>query len=410
MIHIEEFLWCFSIISFCFHLLHGFTRVFYMTLTCNPSSSSSPPTLPWMHFCSPLPVMNGGKTRALKNYSRNRNQEVDSKSIRQEEVRNTFCFEMKGSSEEKSPSSNSREVVKVSTKAWKRPSRISIPKPSVVTDFGDVGEVLDNKDFEVQGRDFFLASRRGRRAVMEDGFSVITDILGDPKQSFYGVFDGHGGRAAVDYATENLGKNIVVAIGEVGEAEGQVEQAIRNGYLTTDKDFLSKGQCSGVCVATVILKDGELYVANAGDCRVVLSRKGVGDALTSDHRVNREDELFRIQNLGGYVSCRNGVWRAQDSLAVSRAIGDLSLKELIISEPEIKKLHLTSDCDFLIVASDGLWDKVSNQEAVDVVSRHKITLESCKKLVDMSSSRGSKDDTTVMVINLQNFVRSGEPP
>lgn len=54
----------------------------------------------------------------------------------------------------------------------------------------------------------------------------------------------------------------------------------------------------------------------------------------------------------------NGAWRVQGSLAVSRAIGDLHLKEWIISEPETKKLSLTSDCEFLIMASDGLWDKV----------------------------------------------------
>ena len=61
---------------------------------------------------------------------------------------------------------------------------------------------------------------------------------------------------------------------------------------------------------------------------------------------------------GGFVHCCNGVWRVQGSLAVSRAIGDQHLKEWIISEPEIKKLRLTSDCEFLLVASDGLWDKV----------------------------------------------------
>lgn len=56
--------------------------------------------------------------------------------------------------------------------------------------------------------------------------------------------------------------------------------------------------------------------------------------------------------------CRNGVWRLQGSLSVSRAIGDQHLKEWVISEPEIKKIRLTSECEFLVVASDGLWDKV----------------------------------------------------
>lgn len=56
---------------------------------------------------------------------------------------------------------------------------------------------------------------------------------------------------------------------------------------------------------------------------------------------------------------QNGVWRVQGSLAISRAIGDIHLKEWIISEPEIRKLPITSDCEFLILASDGLWDKVT---------------------------------------------------
>ncbi|GMY07928.1 probable protein phosphatase 2C 2 [Fagus crenata] len=120
-----------------------------------------------------------------------------------------------------------------------------------------------------------------------------------------------------------------------------------------------------------------------------------------------EDILGDPKQPGGFVQCRNGVWRAQGTLAVSRAIGDLHLKEWIISEPEIKKLHLNSDCQFLIMASDGLWDKVNDQEAVDAVLREKHLLVSCKKLVDMSFSRGNMDDITVMVINLQNFVATG---
>lgn len=58
------------------------------------------------------------------------------------------------------------------------------------------------------------------------------------------------------------------------------------------------------------------------------------------------------------MSCYNGVWRVQDTLAVSRAIGDVSVKKWIISEPETRSIQLNQDCEFLIMASDGLWDKV----------------------------------------------------
>ncbi|XP_030935757.1 probable protein phosphatase 2C 2 [Quercus lobata] len=291
-------------------------------------------------------------------------------------------------------------------KLRKRPAMLVVPEHSAVSEFGEMCRKLEHKEFEVEGRDFVLASKKGRRKVMEDGYGVMVDILGDPKQAFFAVIDGHGGQAATDFVAENLGRNITKALECVGGEEGRLEQAIRSGYMVTDKDFLCQGVSSGACTSSVLLKDGELHVANVGDCRVVLSRKGVAKALTNDHRLTREDERLRIENTGGFVHCQNGIWRAQGLLAVSRAIGDMHLKEWIISEPEIKKLRLTSDCQFLIMASDGLWDKVNDQEAVDVVLREKNLLMSCKKLVDMSSSRGSMDDITVMVIDLLNFVTS----
>ncbi|XXG39460.1 hypothetical protein AAC387_Pa01g0414 [Persea americana] len=293
--------------------------------------------------------------------------------------------------------------VKVLGKVRKRPARIAIPQMNRDLDFEEVGLDGGEKDFHVGGRDFCLASKKGKRKAMEDGYGFITEICGNSKQAFFGVFDGHGGRAAVDYASDKLGRNIITAMAEYEKAENQLEQAIRAGYLTTDKEFLSQGVSSGTCAATVLLKDGELHVSNVGDCRVVLSRKGIADPLTKDHRVQREDERVRIESSGGYVNCHSGVWRVQGSLAVSRAIGDVHLKEWVISEPETNKLRLTPDCEFLIIASDGLWDMVTNQEAVDVVLTHKDSIESCRKLVDISSSRGSRDDITVMVVNLHNF-------
>ncbi|XP_058097614.1 probable protein phosphatase 2C 74 [Magnolia sinica] len=305
-----------------------------------------------------------------------------------------------------SPATSKVVEVNVLGKVRKRPARIAIPESYRSSVFDEVSVDLGEKEFQAEGRDFYMVSRRGGRKAMEDGYGVITDVLGDSKQAFFGVFDGHGGRAAVDYVTEKLGQNIITAIRNLEEAEDQVQQAIRAGYLTTDKEFLSQGVSSGACASTVFLKDGELHVANVGDCRVVLSRNGIANALTRDHRPESEDERIRIENSGGYVNCCNGVWRVQGSLAVSRAIGDVHLKDWIISEPETNQLRLTSDCEFLIIASDGLWEKVTNQEAVDVVMRHKNSIESCKTLVDISSSRGCKDDITVMVVYLQNFTET----
>lgn len=294
------------------------------------------------------------------------------------------------------------EAVEVK-KAKRRPLRIVIPLVAS-TGFGAKDVAVGEKEVEVEGSDYCLFSRKGKRHVMEDGYGVMTDINGDPKQAFFGVFDGHGGRAAVDYVSQKLGENIVRTLAELGGGkEDDIENAIKIGYVTTDKEFLSKGVSSGACAATALLKDGVLHVANAGDCRAVMSKNGVAIALTTDHRPGREDERNRIESLGGYVHCRNQVWRVQDSLAVSRSFGDSNLKEWIISEPETNKLRLTSECHSLIIASDGLWEKVTDQEAVDVVSRNGSLMKSCKELVDMSCRRGTRDDVSVMVVDLRRF-------
>ncbi|CAL9055361.1 probable protein phosphatase 2C 74 isoform X1 [Musa acuminata AAA Group] len=309
--------------------------------------------------------------------------------------------------EEKSGHSMVEVAEKKMPRMRRRPARIAIPKPSADAAFGVADKEEDGveRELAVEGGEYCVVSRKGQRHMMEDGYAVIPNIHGDSKQAFFGVFDGHGGRAAVDFVSEKLGKNIVAALDEPEKKENQAEMAIKAGYLTTDRDFLSQGVRSGACAATVLLRDGELHVANVGDCRVVMSRKGVADALTDDHRAGREDERNRIENSGGYVTCRNGIWRVNDSLAVSRAIGDLNMKEWIISEPETKSLQLTPDCEFLILGSDGLWDKVGNQEAVDVVSRQSNAMKSCRDLIEVSCGRGNRDDITVMVIDLQKFIQ-----
>lgn len=325
-----------------------------------------------------------------------------------------------------------------------RPTRLAIPPPLPcapgVDPFGAVEAELAT-ELEVQGEGFCLASRRGVRHAMEDGYGVVITDHGASQLAFYGVYDGHGGRAAVDFVADKLGKNVVAALAAPAatstvtsqhqrpeaasssttqpaktsgdEQVDAVAAAIRAAYLTTDREFLTQGVRGGACAATALVKDGELFVANVGDCRAVLgSHSGIATALTSDHTAAREDERRRIESSGGYVSCgSSGVWRVQDCLAVSRAFGDASMKAWVTCEPEVSRRRLTPDCRFLVVASDGLWNKVSCQEAVDVVvsappggAGASSSVESCKDLVALARKRGSRDDITVMLVDLQRFI------
>ncbi|KAK1307516.1 putative protein phosphatase 2C 2 [Acorus calamus] len=114
-------------------------------------------------------------------------------------------------------------------------------------------------------------------------------------QAVFGVFDGHRGAKAAVFAAENLSKNIMC---ELMKGEGDnIEEAIKNGYLATDSKFLKEGTMGGTCCVTAFILNEHLIVSNAGDCRAVVSRGGVAEALTSDHRPSREDEKERIESL-----------------------------------------------------------------------------------------------------------------
>ncbi|CAN8315322.1 unnamed protein product [Cochlearia groenlandica] len=304
----------------------------------------------------------------------------------------------------------------------KRPTKLYIPigTAGLVSPAAEIATATprdERREVESEGDGYSVYCKRGRREAMEDRFSAITNLHGDHKQAIFGVYDGHGGVKAAEFASKNLDKNVLEEVFDKGNESSDMENAVKRGYLTTDAAFLrDKNVKGGSCCVTALIKEGNLVVANAGDCRAVMSQGGVAQALSSDHRPSRDDERKRIETTGGYVDTFHGVWRIQGSLAVSRGIGDSHLKKWVIAEPETKMLRIKHDHEFLILASDGLWDKVSNQEAVDIARPFCVgtteedkevessLLVACKKLADLSASRGSSDDISVMLIPLHKFI------
>ncbi|GKV01306.1 hypothetical protein SLEP1_g13869 [Rubroshorea leprosula] len=294
----------------------------------------------------------------------------------------------------------------------KRPARLDIPVATAMAFAAPLMESQGCREMESEGDGYSVYCKRGRREAMEDRFSAVANLQGDPKQAFFGIFDGHGGSKAAEFAAKNLDKNILDEV--VRRDEEEIGDAVKCGYLTTDTEFLKEDVYGGTCCVTALIRKGNLVVSNLGDCRAVMSRRGLAEALTSDHRPSREDERDRIGNSGGYVDLCRGVWRIQGSLAVSRGIGDRHLKKWVIAEPDTKILRIKPDHEFLILASDGLWDKVSNQEAVDIARSLCISVDkpepllACKKLADLAVSRGTSDDVSVMLIQLGGYVLSSD--
>ncbi|KAF9637579.1 Protein phosphatase 2C manganese/magnesium aspartate binding site [Lasiodiplodia theobromae] len=142
-----------------------------------------------------------------------------------------------------------------------------------------------------------------------------------------------------------------------------------------------------------------LYTANVGDARIVLCRKGRALRLSYDHKGSDENEGRRIANAGGLILNN----RVNGVLAVTRALGDAYMKDLVTGHPYTTETVIQPDQDeFIILACDGLWDVCSDQEAVDLVRNVKDPQAASKTLVDHALSRFSTDNLSCMIVRFDN--------
>ncbi|KMT03608.1 hypothetical protein BVRB_8g192810 [Beta vulgaris subsp. vulgaris] len=257
----------------------------------------------------------------------------------------------------------------------------------------------------------------GGRDYMEDTHVCIADlaknmgceIVDEEAVSFYGVFDGHGGKAAAQFVRDHLPRVIV----EDADFPLQLEKVITRSFIKTDAAFakscpVGSSLSSGTTALTAMIFGRSLLVANAGDTRAVLSRRGVALEMSQDHRPCSVDERMRVESLGGYVE--DGYLNGQ--LGVTRALGNWHLEGMkhvdrmggpLSAEPELKLVTLTKEDEFLIIGCDGIWDVFSNHNAVDFVrrrlQRHNDVKLCCKEVVEEAIKRGAMDNLTVVIVS-----------
>lgn len=289
---------------------------------------------------------------------------------------------------------------------------------------------------------------QGRRKTIEDFHTVH---LHDTHQ-FFGVFDGHNSNFASKYASAALYKRIVKPLSDVDddikegrdwkqEVESEMTDAfneLHNGYLEAMKNIPSSSMREAGTTATALfITENAVIIASVGDSRAVLSlgssfnsTKNNIDALqlTVDHVAANEIESQRVENLGGFVATIGGTVRVNGTLVLTRSIGDAHLAQYLSRTPHVismttnevnEKCHPGSmessdDLDmpcFIILASDGLWDVMSNREAVTFVT---ITVrrfganwkeegafqEAAERLTQEAFVRGSTDNIGVAVVAL----------
>ncbi|KAF3777114.1 putative protein phosphatase 2C 59 [Nymphaea thermarum] len=236
-----------------------------------------------------------------------------------------------------------------------------------------------------------FASSPGKRSTMEDFYETKIAGVDGEIVGLFGVFDGHGGARAAEYVKQNLFSNLI----RHPEFISNTRSAIADAYNQTDSDFLksenSQNRDAGSTASTAVLVGDRLLVANVGDSRVVICRDGNAIAVSRDHKPDQTDERQRIEDAGG-------TWRVGGVLAVSRAFGDRQLKQYVVADPEIKEEVIDGSLEFLILASDGLWDVVTNEEAVSMVKSIEDPEEAAKRLMQEAYQRGSADNITCVVV------------
>ncbi|KAG4398640.1 hypothetical protein GLYMA_08G081400v4 [Glycine max] len=231
---------------------------------------------------------------------------------------------------------------------------------------------------------------------MEDHIFAQHRNLDGYDLGLYAIFDGHSGHEVAKYLQSHLFENI---LSEPEFWENPVH-AVKKACKATDDEILENiadSRGGSTAVAAILINGVKLLVANIGDSRAISCKNGRAKPLTVDHEPEKEKDL--IESRGGFVSKKPGnVPRVDGQLEMTRAFGDGKLKEHITAEPDVTIRKIDEDTEFIILASDGLWKVMTNQEACDCIRDEDDAQKASKKLVKEAKSQGSYDDISCIVI------------
>ncbi|KOM57981.1 hypothetical protein LR48_Vigan11g101400 [Vigna angularis] len=235
-----------------------------------------------------------------------------------------------------------------------------------------------------------MYSKKGSKGVNQDALTVWKDFTGKKDMMFCGVFDGHGplGHKFSQSIRDKLPSKLSASI-----KQSQTQKVIKHNETNpTDgrkwmedlaKNIDTKGFLGGSTAVTIIKQRDQLIIGNLGDSRAVLCRRAhdnhlVPVQLTVDLTPDIPSEALRIINSGGRIfsakgdPCVNRIWRPngdRPGLAMARAFGNFCLKDYgLISVPDVSYRKLTKQDEFVVLASDGVWDVLTNSEVINIVA------------------------------------------
>lgn len=250
---------------------------------------------------------------------------------------------------------------------------------------------------------------------MEDVSKTIENFTNNPNYLLFSLYDGHGGSEIAKYCKDNFPLNfskLIINLKNILDNYSQIEREkrlisnielfLKTSYLKTDENskVVNNHQAGSTALTAFFVYDNNkkyLFVANLGDSTAYLVNKNYTKKLSFDHLCTDYSESKRVTSTGGYIFAN----RVMGELMVTRAFGDHKLKLFgVSSEPSIHMRIINEDDQWLILASDGIWDVISERDLKDICGNIKSAEEYSKILCKIAIFRGSKDNISCIVVKL----------
>ena len=257
-------------------------------------------------------------------------------------------------------------------------------------------------------------SLQGKRPTQEDQHVTLINLDGSNHElnniNLFGVFDGHGGKKVSRYLKNNLPNFFLTKFkNNIFQKNESFTKYTNKVYDLLQTDLKEKhpraveycGSTACIGIHTFDKNDKDiLWIVNVGDSRAVLCKKnGEAQQLSVDHKPNLPEEKKRIESLGGKITYDGSDWRVK-TLSLSRAFGDLDCCPYVTHLPNIYKYKIDSKDKFIIIACDGLWDALSNQNAIEFIRDLQFKNfqgNFAKELANYALEKGSYDNITVII-------------
>jgi len=265
--------------------------------------------------------------------------------------------------------------------------------------------------------------------INQDRGSIEYPFGNDPQQALFCVLDGHGPQGAELAQSAMLTLHTLIFEDTRLHRQGVAPSSLTDPAVILQESFMEANKmlsmdtnlettCSGCTALVMLMYDNEAWIASAGDCRAVLGRRRIGDGvlhpvqLSEAHTTSNQSECSRllaaghvVQDEKTYLSEGSDEWRK-----CTRSLGDFCFKDQspdgLIAEPTVSSFTFSQEDQFIVLASDGLWDVISDEEVCSSIEASQTASEACKMLIQIARAAWDQkdpdycDDITVTVVIL----------